>query len=68
MTTTDPALAGTEAISYELRGSGVVATALSPGIVATEFLQVSGQRATRYQWLVQPPPPAGSRPPWPTAS
>jgi uncharacterized protein len=39
----------TEALSYELRGSGVVATALSPGIVATEFLQVSGQRATRYQ-------------------
>ena len=39
----------TEALSYELRGSGVVATALSPGIVATEFLQVAGQRATRYQ-------------------
>ena len=39
----------TEAISYELRGSGVTATALSPGIVATEFLQVSGQQATRYQ-------------------
>jgi short-subunit dehydrogenase len=27
----------TEALSYELRGSGVVAIALSPGIVATEF-------------------------------
>jgi uncharacterized protein len=39
----------TEAISYELRGSGVSATALSPGIVATEFLQVAGQQATRYQ-------------------
>jgi short-subunit dehydrogenase len=47
----------TEALSYELRGSGVTATALSPGIVATEFLQVSGQRTTRYQRLVQPPPP-----------
>src|SRR5829696_8614863 len=35
----------------ELRGSWVTATALSPGIVATEFLQVSGQRATRYQRL-----------------
>ena len=41
----------TEALSYELRGSGVVATALSPGIVATEFLQVSGQEPTRYQRL-----------------
>jgi NAD(P)-dependent dehydrogenase (short-subunit alcohol dehydrogenase family) len=36
----------TEALSYELRGSGVRATALSRGIVATEFLQVSGQRMT----------------------
>jgi hypothetical protein len=39
----------TEALSYELRGTGVRATALSPGITATGFLQVAGQRATRYQ-------------------
>jgi short-subunit dehydrogenase len=39
----------TEALSYELRGSGVHATALSPGVVATEFLQVAGQTPTRYQ-------------------
>jgi len=39
----------TEALSYELRGSKVRATALSPGITATGFLEVSGQTATRYQ-------------------
>jgi short-subunit dehydrogenase len=39
----------TEALSYELRGTGVRATALSPGITATGFLQAAGQRATRYQ-------------------
>jgi short-subunit dehydrogenase len=51
----------TEALSYELRGSGVVATALSPGIVATEFLQVSGQRATRYQRLAMMDSPTVAR-------
>ena len=51
----------TEALSYELRGSGVTATALSPGIVATEFLQVSGQRATRYQRLAMMDSPAVAR-------
>jgi short-subunit dehydrogenase len=39
----------TEALAYELRGTGVRATALSPGVVATEFLQVAGQTPTRYQ-------------------
>ena len=39
----------TEALSYELRDSKVRATALSPGITATGFLEVSGQTATRYQ-------------------
>jgi short-subunit dehydrogenase len=43
----------TEALSYELRGTGVRATALSPGIVATEFLAVSGQQPTRYQRLTR---------------
>jgi short-subunit dehydrogenase len=51
----------TEALSYELRGSGVVATALSPGIVATEFLQVSGQQATRYQRLAMMDSPTVAR-------
>ena len=51
----------TEALAYELRGSGVVATALSPGIVATEFLQVSGQQATRYQRLTMMDSPTVAR-------
>jgi len=40
-----------EALSYELRGTGVTCTVLSPGITATEFLEVSGQRPTLYQRL-----------------
>jgi short-subunit dehydrogenase len=51
----------TEALSYELRGSGVWATALAPGIVATEFLQVSGQQATRYQRLTMMDSPTVAR-------
>lgn len=41
-----------EALNYELRNTGVSCTVLSPGIVATEFLKVSGQRASLYQRLV----------------
>lgn len=33
-----------EALNFELRGSGVSCTVLSPGVTATEFLQVSGQK------------------------
>jgi uncharacterized protein len=51
----------TEALSYELRGSGVVATCVSPGVVATEFLQVAGQRATRYQRLARMDSPTVAR-------
>jgi short-subunit dehydrogenase len=51
----------TEALSYELRGSGVVATAVSPGVVATEFLQVAGQRPTRYQRLARMDSPTVAR-------
>lgn len=35
-----------QALNYELRGSGVSSTVISPGITATEFLQVSGQKRT----------------------
>jgi uncharacterized protein len=38
-----------EALHYELRGTGVGCTVLAPGITATEFLKVSGQKATAYQ-------------------
>jgi uncharacterized protein len=38
-----------EALSFELRGTGVSCTVVSPGVTATEFLQVSGQKPTLYQ-------------------
>ncbi len=38
-----------EAISYELRKTKVKICAISPGYTKTEFLQVSGQKATLYQ-------------------
>jgi uncharacterized protein len=38
-----------QALNYELRGTGVSSTVISPGITATEFLQVSGQKKTWYQ-------------------
>ncbi len=41
-----------EAIHHELSGTGVSCTVLSPGVTATEFLKVSGQKATPYQRLV----------------
>jgi len=40
-----------EALDYELRNTGVSCTVLSPGITATEFLEVSGQQASLYQRL-----------------
>ena len=45
-----------EALNYELRGTNVSSTVVAPGIVATEFLQVSGQEATRYQRAVMMQP------------
>jgi short-subunit dehydrogenase len=38
-----------EALSYELRDTEVRITTLSPGVTATEFLKVAGQKATAYQ-------------------
>lgn len=35
-----------QALNYELRGSGVSSTVISPGVTATEFLAVSGQKRT----------------------
>jgi len=40
-----------EALSYELRGTGVSCTVISPGVTATEFLKVSGQKPTWYHRL-----------------
>jgi short-subunit dehydrogenase len=42
-----------EAINFELRGTGVSVTVISPGITATEFLKVSGQPISLYQRLVR---------------
>jgi len=41
-----------EALNYELRHTNVSCTVVSPGITATEFLKVSGQKATLYQRMV----------------
>jgi len=41
-----------EALHEELRPHGVTVSVLSPGVSATEFFSVSGQRATLYQRLV----------------
>lgn len=40
-----------EALNFELRGSGVSCTVTCPGVTATEFLQVSGQAPSLYQRL-----------------
>lgn len=47
-----------EAVNYELKGSGVHLSVLSPGITATEFLAVSGQRPTPYQRMALMAPEA----------
>ncbi|MDB5100735.1 MAG: family oxidoreductase [Cyanobacteria bacterium RYN_339] len=49
------------AINYELRGTGVSCTVLSPGVTATEFLQVSGQKPTTYQRLMMMTSPEVTR-------
>jgi short-subunit dehydrogenase len=42
-----------EAIRYELRGTGVKVSVVSPGVTATEFLEVTGQKPNLYQRLVR---------------
>jgi short-subunit dehydrogenase len=42
-------LSFSQALDFELRKSGVSVTVVSPGVAATEFLNVSKQRATFYQ-------------------
>ncbi|MGE5625449.1 MAG: SDR family NAD(P)-dependent oxidoreductase [Bacillota bacterium] len=46
-----------EALNYELRSSGVGVTVLSPGVTATDFLKVAGQKASLYQRLLMMQPP-----------
>lgn len=41
-----------EALNYELRNTNVKVSVLSPGITATEFLKVSGQKTTAYQKMM----------------
>jgi uncharacterized protein len=50
-----------EALNYEWRGTGVRVTVLSPGVTATSFLEVSGQRPTAYQRLVMMDSPTVTR-------
>jgi short-subunit dehydrogenase len=38
-----------EALNYELRATKVRVSVVSPGVTATEFLKVAGQRPSRYQ-------------------
>jgi short-subunit dehydrogenase len=45
------------ALNHELRGTGVSCTVACPGVTATEFFQVSGQRQTLYQRMTIMPSP-----------
>jgi len=49
------------ALDAELRGTGVRCTVVSPGVTATRFLDVSGQRATWYQRLTRMDAPTVAR-------
>jgi short-subunit dehydrogenase len=50
-----------EALNYELRNSGVSVTVVSPGVTATEFLQVAGQSTSMYQRLMMMDSPTVAR-------
>lgn len=49
------------AINHELRGSNVRCTVISPGVTATEFLKVSGQKPSLYQRMTMMQSPAVAR-------
>jgi short-subunit dehydrogenase len=44
-----------EALNYELRHTNVKVSVLSPGVTASEFLQVAGQKPTFYQRMTMMP-------------
>ncbi|MGD8867787.1 MAG: SDR family oxidoreductase [Gemmatimonadales bacterium] len=46
-------LSFSQALNYELRGSGVTCTVVSPGVIKTEFQQVAGHAFTRYMRWTQ---------------
>jgi len=48
-------------LNYKWKPRGVAVTVLSPGITATEFLKVAGQKATLYQRLLMMDSPAVTR-------
>jgi short-subunit dehydrogenase len=50
-----------EALSYELRHSGVSVTVISPGVTATEFLKVAGQSPSLYQRMMMMDSPSVAR-------
>lgn len=50
-----------EAVDYELKGTGVRVTTVSPGVTATEFLEVAGQEPTLYQRLMMMESPEVAR-------
>lgn len=50
-----------EAVDFELAGTGVSCTVVSPGVTATEFLAVSGQKPTLYQRMLMMTSPEVAR-------
>lgn len=50
-----------EALDHELHGTGVNVTTVSPGVTATEFLKVAGQKPTLYQRMVKMQSPEVAR-------
>ena len=50
-----------EALNYELRHSGVSVTVISPGVTATEFLNVAGQSPNLYQRMAMMDSPTVTR-------